>query len=248
MTDFDNQVNNTVAELHNVQLTVELLTRASERPDHLPGIVTLTGFSGYGKTYAASFVANMFNASYIACQSTMTKKSFLEAIAREVGISPMRKSAGVLMEEICSEIITNDTPLIIDEADYLIQKNLIEIVRDIYEGTQAPILLIGEENFPSHLAKFERFHNRILQWGLAQPCSLSDARQLAKLYHPNMDIKDCLLEHLVKKTQGVTRRIVVNLDSIHQTMLTEGLTDLTVQGWGTRKFWNGEPPKRRVVR
>ena len=248
MTQIDNQVGSTVAELHNVQLAVQLLTRASERPEHLPGIITLTGYSGYGKTYAASYVANMFKAGYVACQSTMTKKSFLEAIGREVGINTMRKTAGQLMEEICSEIIASDVPLIIDEADYLIQKDFIEIVRDIYEGTQAPILLIGEEDFPQHLAKYERFHNRILQWGLAQPCGLDDAKQLVKLYHPDMYIKDCLLKYLVDATHGVTRRIVVNLDSIYQAMLTEGLTDLTLAGWGNRKFWNGEPPKRRTVR
>ena len=235
----------TIAELENVRKAVELMMKTIQRPEHLPGIVALTGFSGYGKTYAASYTANQLNAAYIQCQSTMTKKGFLEIVAKELGIDPKRMNMGEIMEQICSELVMSNQPLIFDECDYLIDKNMIEIVRDIYEGSHASILLIGEENFPRKLERYERFHNRILDWGLAQPCSLEDAQQLSKIYYPELDISDCLLAHVVKQTNGITRRVCVNLEKISEWAKMNNPQNLDRASWGDIPLWNGDAPKRR---
>ena len=248
MNDQTTYINATVAELSNVKLAVHLLTRAVDRPDHLPGIVALTGFSGLGKTYAASYAANLFNAGYIQCQFTMTKKSFLTAVARELSITATdRTTVGQLMAMVCGELVATNTPLIIDEADYLIDKGCVEMVRDIFEGSAAPILLIGEENFPRYLEKYERFHNRILDWGVATECTLDDAKQLAGLYHPNMVISDDLLAHVVKSVRGGIRRVVVNLEHIWQDCLVRGTDTVTLSDWGNKPLWTGDAPKRRRI-
>ncbi|WP_207214001.1 hypothetical protein [Solidesulfovibrio carbinolicus] len=55
-------------------------------------------------------------------------------------------------------------PLIIDEMDHVVERNAVELVRDLYEASRAAILLIGEKALPGKLAQWERFHGRILDW------------------------------------------------------------------------------------
>lgn len=56
-----------------------------------------------------------------------------------------------MMDQIGEELSLSQRPLIIDEADFLVQKRMIEVVRDIYESSQATIILIGEEAMPVKL-------------------------------------------------------------------------------------------------
>ena len=59
----------------------------------------------------------------------------------------------------------------IDEADYLVSRHMIEVIRDIYESSRATIILIGEEMLPQSLTRWERVHNRML--GMNATCRLS---------------------------------------------------------------------------
>ena len=63
------------APLVNVSLCVATLERAMNRPAHLPGIVTFTGPSGYGKSTAAAIAANRFEAVYVQAKSSWTRKA-----------------------------------------------------------------------------------------------------------------------------------------------------------------------------
>ncbi len=65
--------------------------------------------------------------------------------------------------------------------DKLVDKGMIELVRDINKAAQVPVLLVGEELLPQKLEQYERVHNRVLEWVLAQPCDLADARAQANL-------------------------------------------------------------------
>ena len=89
-------------------------------------------------------------------------------------------------------------PLIIDELDHMVKKGAVELIRDIHDGSQAAILLIGEERLPAKLERWERFHGRVLDWVPAQPADLDDCRHLANLYCHNIKIADDLLSAMHK--------------------------------------------------
>ncbi|MBW3567504.1 MAG: HlyD family efflux transporter periplasmic adaptor subunit, partial [Proteobacteria bacterium] len=104
-------------------------------------------------------------------------------------------------------------PLIIDEADHLIGKRKIDIIREVADKSGAPLVLIGEEKLSAKLMPFERAHNRVLDWVPAQPTNLADARHLVTLYARGLEIADDLLEYIIDQTDGCTRRVVANLAS-----------------------------------
>jgi len=134
-------------------------------------------------------------------------------------------------------------PLIIDEADKLVDKGLIEIVREIYEHAQCPVLLIGEELLPKKLLRVERVHNRVLEWFPAVPCDLADARHLANLYLKGVSISDKLLDTVRAAAKGRARRIVVTLDGMAAFARTRALKEIPDNWDGP--LCTGEPPQRR---
>lgn len=235
------------AEITNLSLVKVAMERLTNRLDGLPALGVLYGHSGYGKTTATIAVANRTQAYYVQMRSAWSKKTLLEKICFEMGI-PVAKNTAACLDAICEHLATVQRPLILDEADYLVTKaGMVELVRDIYEGSQCPILLVGEEQLPNKLKKFERFHGRVLSWIPAQPVSLADAEVLAKTYAPNLQIAPDLLQHIVAIAHGSVRRVTVNLVNLSETAAVNGLDSVNLadvkqmQGF---EFYRGESPKR----
>ncbi|MCW8856083.1 MAG: ATP-binding protein [Kangiella sp.] len=239
--------NNTIAPLHNVQLCMQAVSDAIERDPMLPGMVCFTGPSGFGKTISATYTANKYDAFYIECKSTWTKKAVLTAILREMSVPPLG-TLPEMTEQIAEQLVITDKPLIVDEMDHLADKKSVEIIRDIYDASQAPILLIGEERLPQKLRKWERVHGRIMSWVQAQPASYQDAEYLAKIYSPDTKLAENLLTKLVDMSQGSIRRVCVNLNRINNVAKVEGWDRVDMKLWGNRELFKGEPQKRRIFK
>lgn len=242
----DVQMSGTTAPLKNVALCNRLLETAMNRPAHLPGLVTFYGPSGWGKSFAAAYVANKHRAYYVECKSTWTRKAILTAILREMGIVP-QTAIYEMTDQISEQLATSGRPLIIDEMDHIVEKKAVEVIRDIYEGSNAAILLIGEENVDTKLRKWERFHNRMLAWQPAQPADIADTKHLAKLYCKNVVIAEDLLAHIQKQSGGVVRRICVNLNLVEQTALSMGMDEIDRKNWGNKDLYSGSAPHRRIA-
>ncbi|WP_062228780.1 AAA family ATPase [Aureimonas frigidaquae] len=173
-------VDATTAPLRNVAMAVSALTRAMERPIHLPGMVVLYGPSGYGKSSAASHAAVKHRAYYIEVKSAWTRRHFALAILRSMGIEPGR-TVPEMVDQIAEQLVKSGRPLIIDEMDHVVDRSMVHLVADIYNSSSAAILLIGEERLPQKLKRWERFDGRILDWVGAVPCDLRDAAHLRAL-------------------------------------------------------------------
>jgi chromosomal replication initiation ATPase DnaA len=239
---------NTIAPLTNVSLCMSALERVMNRSRHLPGMVVLYGPAGFGKTKAATYAANKHRAYHIRCCQLSTRKSILESILKEMGITPEKTMAGQL-EQITEQLTTSQRPLIVDEIDHLVEKGaVVEIIRDIHDlSACSAILLIGEERVPGKLKKWERFHRRILDWVPAQPADMHDADQLRRLYvAPQVEIADDLLQDVHALAKGSVGRICVNLDRIQDEALSNGWTVVDRETWGKRPLYTGDAPARRV--
>jgi DNA transposition AAA+ family ATPase len=233
-----------VAALRNITALSALITRTMQRAGHLPGLATFSGPSGFGKSFAAAHAAGAFRAYYVEARSGWTRKAMLLAILRQQGVVPA-KTVTEMVDQVAEQLALSRRPLIIDEFDHVVARNLVELVRDIYEQSQASIILIGEEYLPQKLQRWERFHGRVLDWMQASPCSLPDAQALARLYCPNLVVADDLLTRVVAEAHGSCRRVCVNLDQINVFARGEGLETITLADWGSQPLHTGKPPATR---
>ena len=244
MLENTQKVNN-IAALQNVGIILLAIKKAMTRPEYLPGLVVVHGPSGYGKTMASSYAAANLKAYFVSAKAIWTRKTMLQAILDEMGI-PAKRTTAEMFDQVCEELSCSGKPLIIDEFDYCVDcKGLMALTRDIYDNSEAPIILIGEEMLPSKLAREERFHNRILDWIAAAPANMEDAVKLRMLYCDKVKIDDDLLEKVWKISEGRVRRIVVNLNKIQDTILAEGKNIVDLASWGKRELIKGEAPAIR---
>lgn len=240
-------ISNTTAPLKNISLVMEVLERAISTPSHLPRMATFHGHSGYGKTISAIYAANQHNAIYVEVGDSWSKSYLCDALLAELGTS-VSGTMAKKVEKIIELVIMQNRPIIIDEFDVLIRKNLIDIVREIYDKTSIPMLLIGEELLIQKLEQDERFHNRILEpFVAAQPADRDDLRLLCRMYCPKVDISDDLISRLHKVSQGRVRRICSNLNHIREFSEVRGLTSINLSEFGEDQLATGMSPLRRAV-
>lgn len=228
--------------LHLKRVMDHLVNRSSM---NLPGIGAMYGKAGLGKSNACAAAAASFRAVYVETRSHFNKTSFLLALLAEMGIKRARTTSE-MVDQVCQELTLSRRPLILDEGDYLVTRHLIELVRDIYEGSGAAIILVGEETFPAALKRAsERFYDRVLEWQPAELADLEDARKLARLYSSDVEIKEDLLARVLEESGRIARRIAVNLDNIRQEAKKGGHRTMDLAAWGKRAFFTGEAPMRR---
>jgi AAA domain-containing protein len=232
-----------VAQIHNLDLVRTAVERLVTRQESLPGFAALYGPAGYGKSTALLAVANETRAYYVQMRSAWNRKALLEKILFEMSIKP-HGTIPALLDQVCTQLAASRRPLMIDEFDFALKgDSMVELVRDIYEGSQATVILSGEELLPNKLKKWERFHSRVLSWLPAQPVSLKDAKALAPIY-ADVPIAEDLLQHLVHLASGSVRRVCVNLNGIAEVAAIEGWDSVDRARWGDRVLYTGEAPRR----
>lgn len=234
-----------IVPLTNVGLLANAIDRAMRRPVGLPGLVVAYGKTGYGKSFAAAFAATKHRAYYVECRETWTRKAFLQAVLRDMGITPA-STLSEMVDQIAEQLSRSNRPLLIDDAQYLLDKAAANVITDIFNASQGTIVLIGEERVPTSLAKLERLHNRVLEWVPVQPATADDLRDLVDATYPHLTIADELLEDLRSKTKGCLRRVAVNLYRVHTEAQAIGTDKIDLATWGNREWFTGEAPARRA--
>lgn len=236
-----------VAHLRNVALLDQAIQRLQNRTTGLPGLATFHGPSGYGKSFAAGVATLRHRAAFVQVKSVWTPKRLVESISLALGLTPGR-TIGDCVDQIGEQLLQSGVPLIVDEADFLADKQgKIEVIRDIYESSQGAgcVVLIGEEKLPGKLQRWERVHGRVLEWVAAEPCDMADARALAGIYAHNVGVADDLMEDLIKQTHGSARRISTNLSHLAEVAVLEGWETINKRQWGNRGWFTGQPPTAR---
>lgn len=236
------------AQLTNMRLAMQTMVQIHEAPAGVPRIGLFYGFSGFGKTVAAAHVASYLDALFVTADPVWTQRAMLEAIGRELGIARLERSAPRLLTQIKDTLAGDPRPLIIDETDFIVDRDWIEIIRSIHDATRVAVLLIGEESLPAKLKKRERFDNRILVATPAEPATFEDALLLRDHYCSAARVGDDLVAAIVEACDGVTRRIVVNLQAAQARALSAGLDYIDRDDWGNAPFMTGQVQTRRAIR
>lgn len=237
------------APLKNMARFAALVERAQSRKEGRSRLACFSGWSGYGKSVSAAFAAQNYRCFYVEARSHWTKRTMMEAILRQVGggsLNSARMSVSAMTIEVAKRLADSRRSLIIDEFDNAVDRNLVELTRDLYEQSKAVIILVGEEALPTKLEAWERFHSRIGGlWEQAHPCDVEDGAALARLYCPGLSIGRDLLADLVEQTHGSARRITENLDDVLEFATGEGLTAVSLAEWSGRGWMTGDSPAAR---
>jgi hypothetical protein len=231
----------------NVSLLMELISRVADRPDrNLPGMGVFSGPPGYGKSKAVASCASPNEVYFVELRFLWTRKDVLEKILEQMNIAPETKMSRML-DQIGEQLSLTHRVLIIDEADLLVRKNMLEIVRDIYECSQGTVILVGEQTLPAALEREGRIHSRMLDWVDAVPTGMADARLFANHHCKNVTVSDDLLDRVIDAASGAARYVCASLMHIAEFADLHNMDALDASTY-TGKLSTGKLPERRRSR
>ncbi|WP_231683748.1 AAA family ATPase [Blastomonas sp. AAP25] len=233
------------AQLTNMGLALRTLMDCMDAGSQSPRLGVLYGYSGYGKSVGAAFAAARTNAAYVCARSVWSQRTLLEQIAQALGIVKLAKTAPAILEQIIDQLTYFARPLVIDEMDFLVKRQSVEIIRDIHDATSIAIMMIGEEALPAKLKEWERFDNRIRIATAAQPASDEDTLKLRDHYCLRVRIADDLALRFKQACKGCTRRIVNNLMEAQTIALASGRDQIDLAWWGSKPIMTGDLQTRR---
>lgn len=243
MTDESHSINN-VAALANVSRFCQLVFTLQDRGAGLPGMGCFYGPAGLGKTTAGVFGTNKFNACHVQALPVGGTKKLLQMIVAELGLRPARTSSD-LFDQAARELARSDRPLIIDEADQILNDRAIEVVRHLHDQSQVPVILMGEENLPQQLRRWERVASRMLSWVAAEEATQQDVDLLAPIYAPNLVLGADLKAALLAASRGSIRNVSTNLANVASACALKGVRQISMAEWGKRPFHSGDAPMPR---
>jgi hypothetical protein len=94
---------------------------------------------------------------------------------------------------------------------------IMETLRDIYDATEQPLILVGMEEIARRISQRKQLFNRISQWIEFKPADLDDVSLIAsEMLEVDVEIDDALLDLIRKRSNGVVRTIVSALDKIEK--------------------------------
>lgn len=232
------------APLTNLPLAAEALDRAIHAGRGMHKVVAFYGPTGVGKTQAALYCQNQHNAFYVQCERLWSKKATLAGLAQAMGIHPGRTATDIF-DQVAEQLRLSQRPLILDEVDYIVGKEMLDVLRDLYERSRCTLMIIGEELLPRTLkAASPRFHNRIVKWQPASFATLGDARKLADYYIPGLQISDDMLAHLLESSGKVAMTLRNLLEEVSTVAESDGIKRLDRAAWGKRQLSASDGPVR----
>lgn len=230
-----------VVEVKNVLRSLELLENLQGRSSITPGIGLIHGPSGYGKTTTTCWLINQLgalNAIYVRCYATDTPSSFLARIMGELGadpIYPLRKSVDFIVDRMNDRQL----PLFIDEVDHIVgQAKTMETIRDLYDATEQPIVLIGMEEIARRISHRKQLFNRLSEWVEFKPADLEDVHAFTtELLDERIEVGECLLEHIRQRSGGEVRRILTALEKVERSAIASERHHVTLDDWGDQPLF-----------
>ncbi|MGF1775872.1 AAA family ATPase [Vibrio nomapromontoriensis] len=226
-----------VAPVKNLLSTQIALENLRQSAYGVPLVGLVHGLSGYGKTTAITYLYNQVNGIYVSARAHDSTSSLLHRIVEELGSQPMHR-INKNVDFIIEKMSMDERPLFIDEADYLMQdKRMLETIRDLYDGTEVPIILIGMDQIARRISTHKQFYNRISEWVEFKPADSDDVHTMAEyLLEDGIKIDDELLDHLRVATGGELRRITIGLQKIESLAIANDLDLITLDHWGDQPF------------
>ena len=170
-------MNKVFVKTKNVKNFVSLMEEVKQLPNNIPKIILVYGEYGLGKSETIKWWTFKNDCIYVRANQGMTSRWLLSEIAEELGEEPFWhiQETFNLIEKKLKE---NPKPIIIDEVDYLLERNTIETLRDLYDTTSCPLVLVGMGNIDKKLSRYPHIIDRIYKSFKFERYDFEDVKQI----------------------------------------------------------------------
>jgi DNA transposition AAA+ family ATPase len=229
-----------MAMTKNVRRFLAAVRELNDRPMGVEGMAILWGEPGEGKSTTVAFACNTLDGIFLRANTCWTPTSMLSALMVELGLATGSRRAP-MVEAAVKRLAERPRPIFIDEADYLFRTpDMLDVMRDIYDVTGAPVVLIGMEDFARKVQAKGKFARRITQWVEFSGIDDEDARTLADTLC-DVKVADDLMAHVHQAARKNIGRMVTGLARIEQFGRLNALETVTRKAWANRALFYDQP-------
>ena len=150
----------TFIKTKNVKRFIALMDELQTLPYNIPKIALVCGDYGLGKSQTIQWWVDKNNSVYVRAVKSMTSRWLISEIAEELGEEPFWHTQETF-SIVESHLKRNPKTIVIDEMDYLTQNDTIELIRDLHDKTNCPIVLVGMAMADKKLARYPHLCDRI---------------------------------------------------------------------------------------
>lgn len=161
------------------------------------------GPPGTGKTDVGQWYAATNDVPYIRAKDISSRRSLLSNIVGELGEAPAFRSDD-LFNQIIEALIERPRPIIIDEVDYLVRGGAVEVLRDINDMTNTPVIMMGMEHIDKKLKRFKHLYDRFV---ITVKMEIFNREEIAELATEicKVQLSSCAIELISKYGKGKLR-------------------------------------------
>ena len=162
----------------NVKNFIALVENLLNKPKNIPKRGLIYGEPGLGKSQTALWLACKYDAIYLRATNLMTGRWLLEEIAKEMDEIP-RYLTSDNFNLIVQKLKQKPQLIIVDEIDYLMNNlKTIEILRDIHDKTECPIVFVGMSLVHKKLERYKHLFDRFSEIVKFETFSVNDLKQI----------------------------------------------------------------------
>lgn len=162
----------------NVKNFIGLVENLLNKPKNSPKMGLIYGEPGLGKSQTALWLACKYDAIYLRATNLMTGRWLLEEIAKEMDEIP-RYLTSDNFNLIVQKLKQKPQLIIVDEIDYLMNNlKTIEILRDIHDETDCPIIFVGMGLAHKKLERYKHLFDRFSEIVKFETFGVNDISQI----------------------------------------------------------------------
>ena len=162
----------------NVKNFIGLVENLLNKPKNIPKMGLIYGEPGLGKSQTALWLACKYDAIYLRATNLMTGRWLLEEIAKEMDEIP-RYLTSDNFNLIVQKLKQKPQLIIVDEIDYLMNNlKTIEILRDIHDKTDCPIIFVGMGLAHKKLERYKHLFDRFSEIVKFETFGVDDLSQI----------------------------------------------------------------------
>ena len=162
----------------NVKNFIGLVENLINKPKNIPKMGLIYGEPGLGKSQTALWLACKYDAIYLRATNLMTGRWLLEEVAKEMDEIP-RYLTSDNFNLITQKLKRKPQLIIVDEIDYLMNNlKTIEILRDIHDETNCPIIFVGMGLAHKKLERYKHLFDRFSEIVKFETFGVNDIGQI----------------------------------------------------------------------
>ena len=220
-------MNKTFVRTNNVKNFIGLVKNLVNKPKNIPKMGLVYGEPGLGKTQTALWLACKYDGIYLRASNLMTGRWLLDGLIKEMDELP-RYLTSDNFNLVVKKLKANPKVIFIDEIDYLMNNfKTVEILRDLHDETDCPIIIIGMGLAHRKLERYKHLYDRFSEILKFETFGVSDITQIVNELS-QVPISADAIEYIHQKYNRF-RQIVQLINKLETLTKENNLTEINME-------------------